>query len=191
VSSEQREAVVSAAGELFARFGLEKTTMEDIGAACHKAKSSLYYYFRSKEDIFAEVIRREIAGLQETILREMKREDDPYNRFRTFVMTKLTYLIETQNKYVTIREDYLRNYDFINSLTEEYCAWELNLIEGILSHGRDRGAFNVMDTKGTSRALYFAIKGIEYPWIVNFSKREIERGIDLLVDILLSGIHAI
>ena len=189
-SSEQREAIVSAAGELFAKLGLEKTTMEDIGAASHKAKSSLYYYFRSKEDIFAEVIRREIVGLQEKILKEMKREGDPYNRFRTFVMTKMSYLIEKQSKYVAIREDYLKNYDFISSLTEDYCEWELNLIEGILSYGRDRGAFNVVDTKGSSRALYFAIKGMEYPWVVNFSRREIERGIDLLVDILLAGIRA-
>lgn len=163
--------------------------MEDIAAACHKAKSSLYYYFRSKEEIFAEVIKREIAELKQIIIKEINQEDDPYNRFRSFVSTRLTYLIEKENKYTTIKEDHLKNYSFIKNLTDDYCAWELNSIEEILTYGRDKGAFKVVDIKATSRAVYFAIKGLEYPWIINFKKREIERSVDLLIDILLAGMR--
>ena len=52
-NKEQREAIISAATGLFSRFGLEKTTMEDIAKAARKGKSTLYYYFKNKEAVFA------------------------------------------------------------------------------------------------------------------------------------------
>ena len=61
--NNQKEIIIAAATTLFSRFGLDKTTMEDIAKAAKKGKSSLYYYFKSKEQVFAEVIRKEISGL--------------------------------------------------------------------------------------------------------------------------------
>ena len=58
--NEQKAMIVAAAANLFSRFGLEKTTMEDIAKASKKGKSSLYYYFKSKEQVFAEVIKKEM-----------------------------------------------------------------------------------------------------------------------------------
>ena len=89
---EKKEKIISAATRLFSRFGLEKTTMEDIAKAAKKGKSSLYYYFKSKEEVFAEVIKKEIAGLKTAIIEAIEKEDDPYNKFRKFVDSRLNYL---------------------------------------------------------------------------------------------------
>ena len=40
-SNEVRQTIIAAAKELFSRFGLAKTTMEDIAMASKKAKSTL------------------------------------------------------------------------------------------------------------------------------------------------------
>ena len=40
--------VIEAAKVLFQRYGLKKTTMEDIAKFVGKGKSTLYYYFPSK-----------------------------------------------------------------------------------------------------------------------------------------------
>lgn len=185
----QREAIVSAAATRFARFGLEKTTMEDIARAAGKAKSSLYYYFKSKEAVFAEVIRREIEGLQASILEAVRREEDPYARFRAFVKARLAYLNEKADEYTTIRDDHLKHYGFIRDLTGDYSAWEIRTLERLVAEGRDRGDFRVTDAGAVARALFFALKGLEYPWTINLTRREIERSVDLLVDILLAGIR--
>ncbi len=54
-----RTAILDASRDLFARFGYKKTTMEDIAMALRKGKSSLYYYFKNKEEIFQAVIELE------------------------------------------------------------------------------------------------------------------------------------
>jgi AcrR family transcriptional regulator len=55
---EVRDKIVSVASKIFTRFGFKKTTMEEIAMASKKGKSSIYYYFNSKEDIFRAVVEK-------------------------------------------------------------------------------------------------------------------------------------
>jgi len=186
--NEQKKRILSAATNLFSRFGLEKTTMEDIARAAGKGKSSLYYYFKSKEEVYAEVIRKEIAGLKTTIRKAIEKEDDPYNKFTRFVGTRLNYLNEKADQYTTIKDEYLKHYQFIQNLTADYSDWEMSTIKDIVEYGRDKGLFLVTDSETISRAIFFALKGLEYPWTTNLTQIELEKSVYVLVDILLKGI---
>ena len=186
--NEQKELILSAAKKLFSRYGLEKTTMEDIAKAAGKGKSSLYYYFKSKEEVYAEVIRKEIAGLKTIIRKAIEEEDDPYNKFTRFVGTRLNYLNEKADQYTTIKDEYLKHYQFIQNLTADYSDWEMSTIKDIIEYGRDRGLFLVTDSETISRAIFFALKGLEYPWTTNLTRIELEKSVYVLVDILLKGI---
>ena len=186
--NEQKERILSAAKNLFSRFGLEKTTMEDIAKAAGKGKSSLYYYFKSKEEVYAEVIRKEIAGLKTIISKAIEEEDNPYNKFTRFVGTRLNYLNEKADQYTTIKDEYLKHYQFIQNLTADYSDWEMSTIKDIIEYGRDRGLFLVTDSEAISRAIFFALKGLEYPWTTNLTRIELEKSVYVLVDILLKGI---
>ena len=55
-TSPKKQEILKAASECFARFGYEKTTLDDIGKMVGLNKASLYYYYKNKEDIFAEVV---------------------------------------------------------------------------------------------------------------------------------------
>ena len=185
---DKKEKIISAATNLFSRFGLEKTTMEDIAKAAKKGKSSLYYYFKSKEEVFAEVIKKEIAGLKTAIIKAIEKEDDPYNKFRKFVYARLNYLNEKADQYTNVKDEYLKHYEFVENLTEDYSNWEISTIKEIVEYGRDKGLFEVTDMDSISQALFFALKGLEYPWAINLTRKEIEKSVEALVDVLLRGI---
>jgi AcrR family transcriptional regulator len=186
---EQKTRIILAATKLFARFGLEKTTMEDIAKAAKKAKSSLYYYFESKEQVFAEVIRYEIAGLKAAMVEAIEKEDDPRNKLRKFVNTRLNYLNEKADQYIAIKDEYLKHYAFIENLTMDYSNWEVSTIKGILEYGQAKGIFEVTNVKINSKAIFFALKGLEYPWTLNLPRKEIAKSVDVLIGILLKGIR--
>lgn len=186
--SEKKEKIISAATSLFSRFGLEKTTMEDIAKAAKKGKSSLYYYFKSKEEVFAEVIKKEIAGLKTAIIEAIEKEDDPYNKFRKFVDARLNYLNEKADQYTNVKDEHLKHYEFVENLTADYSNWEISTIKSIVEYGRDKGLFEVTDLDSISQALFFALKGLEYPWAINLTRKEIEKSVEALVDVLLRGI---
>ena len=185
---EKKEKIISAATSLFSRFGLEKTTMEDIAKAAKKGKSSLYYYFKSKEEVFAEVIKKEIAGLKTAIVEAIEKEDDPYNKFRKFVDSRLNYLNEKADQYTNVKDEYFKHYEFVENLTADYSNWEISTIKNIVEYGRDKGLFEVTDLDSISQALFFALKGLEYPWAINLTRKEIEKSVEALVDVLLRGI---
>jgi len=187
-NQEQKEAIISVATGLFSRFGLEKTTMEDIAKAARKGKSTLYYYFKSKEDVFAEVIKREISGLKGAMLEAVEREKDPGKKLKVFVDTRLRYLTQKEDQYISVKDEYLRHYGFIRNLTADYSDWEIETIKGIVEEGRDRGLFSVTAPAAASRAIFFALKGLEYPWATNMTRDETRKSVNILVDILLKGI---
>ena len=51
----RRETIIEAASALFARNGYDGTSMRDIAAESGILAGSLYYYFASKEEMFAAV----------------------------------------------------------------------------------------------------------------------------------------
>lgn len=57
---EKKQEILQAARECFARFGYDKTTLDDIGKMIGRNKASLYYYYKNKETIFAEVIAADV-----------------------------------------------------------------------------------------------------------------------------------
>src|SRR4030042_4226412 len=52
----KKEQILAAASECFARFGYKKTTLDDIGKKIGLNKASIYYYFKSKEEIFTSIV---------------------------------------------------------------------------------------------------------------------------------------
>ena len=66
---EYRKKIVITASQIFGRFGFRKTTMEEIARALKIGKSSIYYYFNSKEEIFEAVVKYEANLLRSELTR--------------------------------------------------------------------------------------------------------------------------
>ena len=58
---EVKDTIVGVARNIFSRFGFKKTTMDEIAIAARKGKSSIYYYFTSKEEIIRLLLKRKQA----------------------------------------------------------------------------------------------------------------------------------
>ena len=56
---DKERRILETAEKLFARYGLRKTTVEEIAAAADVGKGTVYLFFSSKEELFATVVRRE------------------------------------------------------------------------------------------------------------------------------------
>ncbi len=67
VKEEIRNHIVGVARKIFTRNGFKKTTMEEIAEVSQKGKSSIYYYFASKEEIFRAVVENEARELKERL----------------------------------------------------------------------------------------------------------------------------
>lgn len=62
IRAEQRERILKAAGELFARRGLAATRISDVAAGAGVSHGLLYHYFGGKDELFTALVERAVRG---------------------------------------------------------------------------------------------------------------------------------
>jgi AcrR family transcriptional regulator len=180
--------IIKAAQELFARFGFVKTTVDEIARAARMGKATLYHYFKSKEDVFKEVIEKESRILNKKVKEAIDKEETPQKKLRAFVLTRMMYLNELANIYSVLKDEFLNHYAFIEKAREKDFYQEIKSIKNILNEGIEKNIFVINDAELTSFAIISALKGLEYPWSIKISLPDIEKNVDKLLEILFRGI---
>ena len=66
--SKTRDMLVDVARQLFARMGVDNTTMNDIAQASRKGRRTLYTYFKSKNEIYLAVVESELDQLHKMLV---------------------------------------------------------------------------------------------------------------------------
>jgi len=183
-----RKSLLESAEELFARFGFEKTTMNDIADEARKGKSSLYYYFSSKEEIFKAVVTTEAERFKDIITETLENIDDTKEQIKQYFSIRMHRFQELSNLYAAMRNDYLRKLDFIEKIRKQYDQEELEFIQNLLEQGVKKGEFEIQNITDTSFALASAIKGLEYPLVLQTDEQDLDHRIDALLSILFFGI---
>lgn len=184
--SEQK--IIETAQGIFSRLGFKKTTMEDIARGVYKAKSSLYHYFKSKEEIYRAVVEKESKIVRDEIAQALQAATTPIAKLEAYVKTRVRALHRLANLYQAFREEYLESYGFIQKIRRDYDRYEIETIKSILKEGVDQGIFEVSDVDLTAEAIITAIKGYEYTWAVSQDVKKIEGDIDRLLKVLFYGI---
>ena len=189
---DTRETLLKTAQKLFARFGFNKTTVDEIASAAHIAKSTLYHHFASKEDIFRAVIEREGKTLAKRIRDAVEAVDTPQEKLRAYVITRMGHLRELANFYSALRDEYLEHYPFIESVRQKDFEDEMAMFRKILSEGLRKKALNLKDgdVEVTALAVITALKGLEYPWTAKTGMADINEHAEVLLRMLFHGILA-
>lgn len=183
-----REYILTIAQEIFSKYGYKKTTLDDIANAVRKGKSSLYYYFNSKEDLFQEVILKEVDILKDSLEKVIVKDLTPEEKLREYILTKLTMFRSLANLYQALEND-VTAIGFIEKLKEVHEQYEIRMIKRILIEGVRHHRFAIRDFTLIAIGITTAIKGLEIPLGAGeYSKVDLEQGVDNILHILLHGI---
>jgi len=185
-----RNKIVSISSNVFSKFGFKKATMEDIALASGMGKSSIYYYFKSKEEIFEAVVQKEAHELSlELEKRVIKVNDNPKDKIRNYVLIRMRYLKEMVNFYEALKNDYLGNLTFTERIRKKYDKEEQQIIKKLLEEGVNQGIFKVRNTKFASIALVTFLKGLESSLIIDedINLENLEETLDEILQIIFYG----
>ncbi len=187
---EKKNNIITAAQSLFARFGLKKTTVDEIAKFARVGKGTIYKFFRSKEEVFSEVVDREIEFLKLKILEAIDKETQPEQKIRAFMLAKINYLKVLANLYHITQKDASEHWPEIEEARQKMTEQDRNIIKRILDEGVKLGVFVIKNTALTAMAIAVAFKGFEIPWMLSGKKYEVEKNVNLLLGILFNGIKA-
>jgi AcrR family transcriptional regulator len=185
---EARTKIIDIARNIFTHFGFKKTTMEEIALATRKGKSSIYYYFNSKEDIFKAVIEKEADELKDELHKKISDIEDPIERLKVYITTRMRKLNKLTNFYTALKSDYLSHLEFIEQIRKSYDQDEVRIVAGIIQEGIERGKFSVEDPQLSAIAIVTAMKGLEVPLFINKEHGNFEARLNSLINFLFYGI---
>ncbi|PKP46949.1 MAG: TetR family transcriptional regulator [Bacteroidetes bacterium HGW-Bacteroidetes-11] len=186
---EVKNSIIAVARQIFSRFGFKKTTMDEIAIASRKGKSSIYYYFESKEDIFQAVVEKEASMLKRELQEAIKQVADPKEKLKVYVLVRMKTLKNLANYYDAIRSEYLSHLDFVENIRKKYDEEEISIVEAILKEGAEKMEFNIENTRLAAIAIVTALKGLEIPMFwQNNADFDMEKRLDDLINILFYGL---
>ncbi len=185
-----KQRLIDVAQSVFAKFGFDRTTMEIIAKEAKKGKSTLYYYFKSKEEIFAAVIEREGNMIQRELMKIIGQNKDSRTLLREYVIRRYSLIGELVNYYNVFRDDYLSNLELIEKYRRKHDEFELLAIKQILIKGimNEELTISPENVDDVALAIAVALKGLEIPLFLDGSMPEFDQKIDMLLDVLFCGI---
>jgi AcrR family transcriptional regulator len=185
---EFRRKVIITAGAIFSRYGFKKTTMDEIAKALKMGKSSIYYYFESKEEIFEAVVLLEANILRNELTTAIKTVESPVEKLKNYVFVRMKTFEKLSNYYNAIFDKNLDHFDFVEKIRSRYDLEELAIIRLILYHGARKKVFSVTNSEYTALAIQTSLKGLEVPLFWQKKEVNIEDRLNAILDVLFHGI---
>ncbi len=167
-----RISILEAAQGLFSKFGYKKTTMEDIAQELHKGKSSLYYYFKNKEEIFQAVIDWEQSVLLNRLHEIVESEQEPQDKLNNYVLVRMKTISELDNYFKALTDEKSGGLEFVRKVKESSEKEEIEMVKKILEEGIASDIFQLKNTLMGATALALAMKGLEVPMFNSTNKFE-------------------
>ena len=144
--SKTKAKLVDVARQLFAKMGVENTTMNDIALASKKGRRTLYTYFKSKDEIYLAVVESELDILSD-------------------MMKRLDAVKEVVYRNGTLRAYFFRDIWRVEKVRKKFDAKEVQLFKAVLLEGQAKGVFHIDDVEMTADLIHYCVKGIEVPYI--------------------------
>lgn len=189
--SKTREMLIDVARQLFAKSGVENTTMNDIALASQKGRRTLYTYFKSKNEVYWAVVESELDHILRS-LQEMADQDlSPEKKLVNYIYARMEAMKEAVLRNGTLRAEFFRDIWKVEQARKYMDLREIQLIKGILDEGVNKNVFAIADTSITASIVHYVLKGLDVPYIKgHFNESKIDKSSlkNYIMNFILNGI---
>ena len=190
-ASNKIAKLVDVARQLFAKMGVENTTMNDIALASKKGRRTLYTYFKSKRDIFNAVIERETDKLLESLRQIADMPGNPEEKLRQYVACRFETMKGIVLRNGSLKAGFFRDVRKVDRARKVISSKEIEMLRRILQQGQDENVFNIDDIPARAVIITHALQGLDVPYIRDsLADREISKAtmVKYVADLILNGI---
>lgn len=186
-----RARVLQAAQQLFQQHGLRKVTMDDIARAMGKGKSSLYYYYKSKEEIFEAALDREMDEVLTQVAQAVEQAPRVEDKLIAFCLTRFSSLRKKVSLNSIVAGEVLRDVDFIYAIRRRYRQRESDLLKQIFSLSTTPSGLSGLPPQELEAVIFVllsSLQGLELELLLTTNDTLLEPAIRILSRALVRGL---
>jgi len=152
---ETVDLIFDAAIEVFAESGFDQAKMDDIAKAAGVAKGTIYYHFKSKEELFVGLMNEGVQKLIDRARRNMELHASPTDQLLGLVENQIRFYVQNGKLAKLLLSEAFgtktRQLQFRIKIGEY-----LQLIEKVIDEGNRIGEFRVRHVPEAASAIFGA-----------------------------------
>lgn len=157
--------MIDVARQLFAKLGVDNTTMNDIAVASHKGRRTLYTYFNNKSEVYQAVLETELDQMYHSLQNVANKKLPADEKLLLFFYTRFDTIKDVVARNGTLRADFFRDIWRVQNVRKSFDLKEIQILKDILDRGVEEGTFEIPNTQAIAGILHHALKGLEVPYI--------------------------
>ncbi len=182
-----KKAIFQSAIKVFSTSGYSGATMEDIASNAGVAKGTLYYHFKSKEEIFNYIIKEGMNIIKEDVEEQTNKEEDALKKLITMCKVQLKQFYVNKDFFKVIMSQVwgqeLRQLE-LRKILEDY----INTIESYLKEAMNHGVVKKGDSSFMAYTFFGTLCSTAVYELLNTNKTNIDNIIDNCMEYVLKGI---
>jgi len=150
-----REGILEAARRRFLRFGVPKTTMDEVAREAGCSRTTLYFHFRSKEDLYARLLEQDAEAFIREASGVLATGASAGQKIRHIVeITRRTYARNHVMRLALARDAEMSLAPVARAFTREQERRIVGLLRQVLDQGVAEGALREIDTERVAYLMF-------------------------------------
>ncbi|MBW2631601.1 MAG: TetR/AcrR family transcriptional regulator [Deltaproteobacteria bacterium] len=186
-----REKIVYTAMKLFSVKGYESTSLTDILNAVGTSKGGFYNHFKSKDELFYEVLKEARQIWRECCFEGLDKVEDPVEKLKTFLLNYKDRYLKNSNSFpggcifITFSVGLNgKRPDLTSDITEKFNKLK-QMIKSFLDKAKEVGKIRAdVDTTGTSEIIFSTMLGSSVLHRADRSEDNLDHTIGTLIDFI-------
>ena len=169
VGAVRKNQILDAAMVVFARSGFHEARMDDIVRESGLSKGTLYWYFKSKEEIITAISQRLFATDIKQVENLLKAEGTVSERLQQLIRDRVQGLHEMSGMVAILFEFYAAalHQDGVRQFIKTYFQNFHDLLVALIQQGIERGEFRPVDVLAAAAALDAVFEGLIVRWLID------------------------
>lgn len=187
-----RDEILLKSKELFKRFGFKKTTMEEIAHQIGKSKSALYYYYKTKEEIFEAVALQDMLITRNRVREAMDQVKTCEEKFIKLITKSLSFVNEKSDQYSIIRAEMFETLHLVRNLVNGQREYFTGVIKNLLIFGISNGEVKLLtsaEIEVWAESVHFMLKAIAENLFCSDKFDHIYEQLEFIAQCLFDGIR--
>ncbi|MGZ4031512.1 MAG: TetR/AcrR family transcriptional regulator [Tumebacillaceae bacterium] len=145
--------IFQAAIDVFSEKGFDKATMDDIAARANVAKGTIYYHFKSKEELFLFLVEEGVELLREGVDSKLSQEMAPADKLELIVREQINFFGRYSDFCVILLREAWggeeRQLEF-RKMIRSY----MQVIEEVIKEGIEQGSFREINAENAASGIF-------------------------------------
>lgn len=186
--NKTKEAICNAAIEVFSEYGFEAAKMDNIASAAKVSKGTLYYHFKSKEELFGYIVKNGMESMKEEVSYKVNKEKNSILKLKVLCRAQIELLYK-ENDFFKVILSHLWGQQIRNLELRKLMKTYINYIANIFKEASDEGYIKNGDTNFMAYSFFGMMCSAAAYQLIDGDEKDLNSIVDKLMNNLLNGIE--